>query len=357
MRTALAVTVVVLGTSGTQCVLGQPGGLDLPTDRDNFFHVVAVNFNAPELCGRINPRAEGGGGALAPAGYQITSLQSSCYSTLADAMKDPSLCDKVVAVKTSTLDGSKMDKADCLAGRGSGALVTPDPHTMEPFVALMQSLGYGDRVVVESEYEENPENSATYDAYSQLRDDPAFLSRLQNAPSYQEPRSNSATRSAHPIEFLYQMVAVERGDAALCAKVSPNATFVDSREKPAYLLSACYLHLAFNTREAALCDPLPRAGSSPVINESYDSYEHCRETVAVYSRPTFKSATHYGPSPFPHAADFPSALQAVGYEADYTATLVPKALSSSYWEFVSRLRFQGTDADRAEFVRRVTALQ
>ena len=256
-------------------------------------HVVAVNFNAPELCGRINPRADGGGGAWSPAGYQITSLQSSCYRILADAMHDPSLCDRVVAVSTSTLDGSKMDKADCLAGRGSGAIVTADSNAMEPFVALIQSIGYRDREVVESEYEENPENSATFEAYSQLRDDPAFLLRLQSAPSGR-PHS---------------------------------------------------------------CDPLPRAGSSPLINEIYDSYERCRETVAVYSRPTFTSATHYGPAPFPHAADFPAALQAIGYPADYASTLVPTPPLSSYWEFVSRIRFEGTDADRAEFVRRVIALR
>lgn len=349
----LAVTVVVLGIS---CASPFAAELDVPTDRDNFFHVVAVNFNAPELCGRINPRADGGGGALAPAGYQITSLQSSCYRILADAMKDPSLCDRVVAVKTSTFDGSKMDKADCLAGRGSGAIVTPDPNAMEPFVALMRTVGYGDREVLESEYQENPENSSTFDAYSRLRDDPEFLQRLQSAPSYEEPRSDSDTRTAHPVEFLYQMVAVERGDAAFCAKVSPNATFVYS-DKRALLRSACYLHLAFNTRQAALCDPLPRAGSSPLINEKYDSYEHCREIVAVYSRPTFKSDTHYAPSPFSQAGDFPVALQAVGYPIDYTSTLVPNPPSSSYWEFVSRLRFEGTEADRAEFVRRVIALQ
>jgi len=153
------------------------------------------------------------------------------------------------------------------------------------------------------------------------------------------------------------MVAVERGNAALCAKVSPNATFVASSEKPALLQSTCYLHLAFNTRQVALCDPLPRAGSSPLINEIYDSYERCRETVAVYSRPTFTSATHYGPAPFPHAADFPAALQAIGYPADYASTLVPTPPLSSYWEFVSRIRFEGTDADRAEFVRRVIALR
>ena len=76
----LAVIVVVLGISGTACAQTLSGELDFPTDRDNFFHIIAVNFNAPELCGRINPRADGGGGASAPGGYQITSLQSSCYS-------------------------------------------------------------------------------------------------------------------------------------------------------------------------------------------------------------------------------------------------------------------------------------
>jgi hypothetical protein len=352
MRAALAVIVVVLGISGTGCA-----ELDFPTDRDNFFHVVAVNFKVPELCGRINPRAEGGGGSANPVGYQVTTLQSSCYRSLADAMHDKSLCDHVVAVSTFGLDGSKMDRADCVASGGSGSVVTPDPNQMGPFVALMQRLGYGDRDVVESEYNENPQNSPTYAAYERLRDDPAFLQRLQNAPSYQHPRSDSDTRSAYPIEFLYQMVAVERGDAALCAKVSPNATLVYADQTPALLQSRCYLDLAFNTRQAALCDPLPRAGSSRFINQMYDSYERCREGVAVRSRPTFNSGTHSGPYAFPHAADFAAALHEIGYSAAYTSTLVPKPPLTIYWDFVSRLRFRGTDADRAEFVRRVLALR
>ena len=210
---------------------------------------------------------------------------------------------------------------------------------------------------MESEYDENPRNSSTYTAYERLRDDPAFLQRLQGAPSYQQPRSDSDTRSAYPIEFLYQMVAVERGDAALCAKVSPNATFVYADQKPALLQSRCYLHLAFNTRQAALCGPLPRAGSSRFVNEIYDSYERCREGVAVYSRPGFKSGTHYGPYAFPHAADFQVALQAIGYPASFTSTLVPKPPPDIYWDFVTRLRFRAADADREEFVRRVIALR
>jgi hypothetical protein len=331
--------------------------LDFPSDRDNFFDIVALNFKVPELCGRINPRAEGGGGAFSPIGYQIETLQTRCYRSLVATMHDKSLCDRVVAVRTFTLDGSKLDRADCLANGGLEDVATPDPDRMEPFVALIQNLGYGDRDVVESEYDENPVSSATYAAYERLRDEPVFLQRLLAAPSYQQPRSDSETRSAYPIEFLYQMVAGDRGDAALCAKVSPNATFVFADQQPALLQSRCYLSLAFNTRQARFCDPLPRAGSSRFINEVYDSYERCRETVAAYSRSTAKRDTRGGGYPFPHAADFPAALQAIGYPAAFASTLVPRPPLMIYWEFVSRLRFRASDEDRTEFVRRVIAMR
>jgi hypothetical protein len=42
-----------------------------------------------------------------------------------------------------------------------------------------------------------------------------------------------------------------------------------------------------------------------------------REAVAVHSRPDFKSELHAGPSAFPHAADFVTALQQIGYSTEY----------------------------------------
>ena len=76
----------------------------------------------------------------------------------------------------------------------------------------------------------DPLNSPTCAAYKRLRDDPVLLERLHAAPSYAEPRSRSGIRAANPLEFLFQMVAVDRPDAELCAKVSPNATFADTGE-------------------------------------------------------------------------------------------------------------------------------
>ena len=147
-----------------------------------------------------------------------------------------------------------------------------------------------------------------------------------------------------PVEFMYQMVAVDAPEAALCSKISPNATFAVMGGATALLQSHCYLHIAFNTRDLRLCEPLPAAGSFPHINERYDSREHCRENVAIYSRPDYKGNATYGAARFPRAADFPGILREIGYDAR-TQPRVPEPTADDYWEFVSRLNHRGTAGD------------
>ena len=248
-----------------------------PTDLDNFYYIVAMNLEAPTLCSRINPRANGDVGRSAAAGYQVRTLRSSCYRNLAEMLHNPSLCNQVIPVRTDTLDGSKLNKASCLAEEDFvQTIAVPAPFQMDSFVRLMRRIGYGDQEVAEAEYtDHNPLNSPTCAAYKRLRDDPVLLERLHAAPSYAEPRSRSGIRAANPLEFLFQMVAVDRPDAELCAKVSPNATFADTGGKTAVLQSRCYLSIAFNTRDASLCERLPRTGAFPFVNDLYDSLERC----------------------------------------------------------------------------------
>lgn len=133
---------------------------------------------APQVCDRIDPSAEGSSAAWSPRGYQISSLRSSCYRSVAWDLHDPTLCDQATPAKTAALDGSKMDKAECLAGaRGSGGGEIAVPHAMEPFVRYMRRLGYDDPRVAADRYHENPENNKTYAAYERLRTDPAFIER------------------------------------------------------------------------------------------------------------------------------------------------------------------------------------
>lgn len=370
MRMMLFAVLAVVGLShsGHAAVLGQTARpatpraalvtLLFPTDLDNFYYLVAMTFRVPALCQRINPLADGGGGGWAPQGYQVRTMRSSCYSNLAALLHNPSLCDQVVAVRTRELDGSKSDKADCLAHKDPMDVAVPDPHNMAPFIRQLRALGYGDREVVEAEWAENEENTATYAAYKQLRGDTVFLERLRAAQSYAEPRVEARIRTANALEFLYEMVAVDSREPSLCSRISPNATFADAGGKTALLHSRCYLYLAHNIRnDATLCEPLPRKGTFPYINEIYDSFERCRQAVAVYSRPDFKSELHSGPSAFPKAADFVMVLQQIGYSTEYARTLVAPPKPGAYWDFVSRLWFRGPVSDRDEFVRRVIAMR
>ncbi len=329
-----------------------------PTELENFLYVIALNFKAPEVCGKISPSADGGGGGLSPRGYQISSMRSSCYRSLAWDLHDPKLCDQVIPVRSGPLDGSKMDKAYCLEGvSGNGGGDIAVPSFMEPFVRYMRRLGYDDARVAADRHDENPYNSETQAVYERLLTDPRFIERLRTAPSFFEPRLADKLRPAGAAEFLYQMVAIDTGDAGLCAKVSPNATFTDLSKRMALLRSRCFMSIAYNTKNDTLCAQLPRIGTFLHVNDQYDSLEACEKNVAIYRRPGFNSGgIRYGPSAFPRPSDFPDALRQIGYRQD-ARSRVPAPTPDDYWQFLSRMSRQGSDDDRRELLRKVMALR
>jgi hypothetical protein len=256
--------------------------LRMPSDRDEFFHIVAVNFQEPALCDRIAARADasdGGdwGGYESP--YRIRRLRSVCRDDV------------------------------------KGATITV-PQSEPGFAAQVRAVGYSDADVVQAAWDENPWLTPTYDRYKELLANEVFRSRVRAARSYDEPRDPGRLRPARPVEFLYQMVAIDRPEADLCSKVSPNATFREG-SATALLQVRCHLHIAFNTRDLG--------------------------------------GLRYGPTLFPRAADLPASLSEIGYQEGELVPLAPAA--KEYWEFVVRLKYRGSPADKAEFVRRVEALK
>ena len=337
-----------------------PVELTSPTDEDDFFHIVAFNFKAPQVCARIRPMVLGDVSPNADRGSQIRDMRSWCYDALAAVLRDASLCDRVTPVSMEFLDGSKYDKSACLEGvkaKGTyGSMVSPNPWNLGPLVRFMRQIGYDDRQVANWKYLQNPEGSDTWAAYDELRKQQDFLARVAAAPTYAEPRAAASIRAANPLEFLYQMVAIDSVKPELCAKVSPNATFTDLGGQIALLRSRCFLAFAFNLRQARFCDELPRTGSFPHINTQYDSLEHCKDTVAIYSRPDFKGNPEYGAAAFPHYADFETALQRLGYSEDYARSRVPAPSPELYWDFLFMMSLQGDAAQKSELVRRVLAM-
>jgi len=329
--------------------------LATPSDLEDFFYLVAINFRTGAPCARIRALADGGGGGFSERGYQVRSMRSGCYDDVATILHDAKLCEQVTPVNVSGLDGSLVNKAYCLSHlHGPSVVEVPDPHNMDPFVRFMQKLGYDDRRVAEFRHREAPYNNASYTSYCKLRDNPAFLRQVQAGPGYAEPRATAKIRLARPVEYLYEMVAIDTANASLCAKVSPNATFARPGGQTALLQSECYLDLAFNLKNAVYCASLPRAGTFSFINANYDSRESCVETVAIYNRPGFNSGgAHYGPGQFPGPSDLQSALASTGYASGDAA---PKMAPDDYWEFFSELALRGSPAERAEFVRRAMTL-
>ena len=196
-----------------------------------------------------------------------------------------------------------------------GATITV-PVSDPLFAAQVRAVGYSDADVVQAAWDENPFLTPTYDRYKELLANEVFRSRVRAARSYDEPRDPGRSRPARPVEFLYQMVAIDRPEADLCSKVSPNATFREGGAT-ALLQVRCHLHIAFNTRDLG--------------------------------------GLRYGPTLFPRAADLPASLSEIGYQEGELAPLAPAA--KEYWEFVVRLKYRGSPAAKAEFVRRVEALK
>jgi hypothetical protein len=292
--------------------------LHRPSDRDQFFFLVAVDFEQPALCDRIDGRADGSTGGGWGREFQIRTLRSVCHSQIAER--------------------------------------SPQTPMWRPaFTALVRELGYTDADLAEWVYNSHHYSTLVDDLYRDLLANDEFRSRLRAAASYAEPRDPARLRSATPLEFVYQMVAIDAPEAALCSRISPNATLKDNVGAPRLLQSQCYLHIAFNTRDSGLCEPLPADRSFPHVSTGYDSRKGCESIVAMLRQRDVKNTRTDGPTRLTRAAELRQVLRDIGYPVDRLPQL-PKPTDDDYREFVSDLRFRGPADARAEFLRRVAAL-
>ena len=293
-----------------------------PSERDRFFFLVAVDFEQPALCGRIDGRADGSTGGGWGGDFELSTLRSECRSRLRD--------------------GGPFEV----------------PLWMAAFVTQMRALGYTDADLAEWVYNnQHPRSTLADDLYRDLLADEGFRSRLRASASYAEPRDPARVRSATPLEILYQMVAVDAPEAVLCSRISPNATVKDLAGAPKSLQSRCQAHIAFTTLDSGWCESLPTGRSFPYIDWGYDTREDCEGIVARYRQRDARESRPYQPTRFSRAADLRQVLHDIGYPVEQLPQL-PKPTDEDYWEFVSDLIFGGAPATaaRAEFLRRVAAL-
>jgi len=330
-----------------------------PTALDKFFCYVAHEFKSPALCGRIHPLADGGGSGRPEKGYQIQTMQSECYFALAGELNDATLCDRLRPVRTEDSDGSKFDKTFCRANLRRFVHSVPfDSDNTEAVIGFMRKSGYGDEQVAEHRYQTNYLGSSVHRTYRRLLKDREFLTRVRTAQSYSEPRSPKRIRPALPAEYLYRLVAIDTDNASLCAKISPNATFIARRSRTALLQSECYAELAYSGSDATLCNRLPPMGTFPHTDDPYFSREVCHMTIAtsgqccLSDREICNFAAH-----FPKPTYLEMALRRIGYRNIPASEPLPKPTADDYMRYFYHLVHRATPGERARFVYQVMTLR
>jgi hypothetical protein len=222
---------------------------------------------------------------------------------------------------------------------------------------MMHAAGYEDAQVSDWLYHSSGLNSALHQTYENLRKDPAFVQQVMSGPSYNETFSMRNLRPAKSAEYLYEMMAVDGNDPSLCEKVSPNATHQWNNGTTFPLRSLCYWDIAFNRRDAALCEKLPHRGSSPLVSD-YGSEEGCVDNIAVLLRPGANMAwATSGPTVFPERTQFQDALEQIGYPQSAQAAQTPKPTGSDYQDFFFAVSRSNGNPARSDFVARVSAMK
>ncbi|MCU1270902.1 MAG: hypothetical protein JWN74_2196 [Acidobacteriaceae bacterium] len=324
------------------------------SELDDFFYVVAWTLKEPSICGKISANAIGRPDQRDSTDF--TYMQSDCYRNIAAMLHAPDLCSHVKSASIDRLIGSPSAKLSCR--KQQYTLGTAMPGTEPNLIGTMRSMGLGDEQLAEFLYEERPDNYLD-PVLKILRNDPAFLSRLTAAPNYDEPFRLENRRSAHSLEFLDDIIAIQSDIPSLCKKISPNAQAQDFGGH--FLLrNACFSNVAFNRRDESLCGNLARAGDiqQPNHGDPSRAYEACVKTVAILRDPrTHLQSFRYPGSYFPTWPQFQEAIQQLGYPSTTPWLQLPHPVPEQYANYFLYVAQPQHVTARADFVRRVLAIQ
>jgi len=319
------------------------------SEKDDFLYVVAWTLKEPALCGRIDARAIGRPDQSDSADF--TYMQSDCYRNLAAMIHTPQHCDNVKSASVDRLIGSLVAKFKCRKQRYT--LGSAMPGSGPDFVRAMQSFGFTDEYLTRIHYESRPDNYIL-PILNRLQDDPTFLSRLRSSTTYEEPTAPENKRDAYSLEFLDEIVAIERDLPFLCKKISHNAQARSLNGFSGSLQATCYSHVAFNLRDESLCRKLLNA-SNFLQTQQGDFLEGCMKHVTFLRSPSAQAWGHYGPEDFPSWPQFQEAMQELGYPAATDWLSLPRPTPQEYEYYLWELAAPEHQTARDEFIRRILA--
>jgi hypothetical protein len=322
------------------------------SEMDDFLYVVAWTLKEPSVCRKISATAIGRPDQRDST--DLTYMHSDCYRNIAAMLHSPQLCSQLKSASVDRLIGSPAAKLSCR--KQQYTMGTAMPGTGPDFVGALRALGLGDEQLAQFAYQNRPDGYLL-PILNMLRTDPAFLSRLNASPSYDEPFRLENRRKAHSLEFLDEIIAIQWDIPSLCTKVSPNAQAQDFTGYAFSLRVACFSDIAFNRRDDSLCRELAPAKHFQQPNRG-DSREACMKNVAILRDPrTHLQRFRYTPSYFPTWPQFEEAVQQLGYPATTPWLQLPHPEREQYENYLLYVAEPQHVTARADFVRRVLAIQ
>jgi hypothetical protein len=290
------------------------------------------------------------------------------------------LCSEVKSISTPSLDGSKINQANCVnavrnsSGRGTSA---PGPGLSDDQLGvMMKKLGYTDENLIQAQAGPstvddsfNPVqlDSSLYHLYQSVRMTPGFLIKVENLPSYNEPTS-TVNRAPNYNEFLYKTAGVDLNKPELCGRISPNALVDYPNMASNYdnsLRDECYQSVAVHYLNPAVCDQMTsKAATTPYsvqVNGKYstemlNNVEGCKYEVVNNVAGVKVSSTPPDESYDGGGVDFAKVLGQLGYEVSPTAGNSPNYYGWN--DYLRDLEFTPDFANQKnEFITKVDNFQ
>lgn len=254
---ALAILLFAAFLAAPRSWAGPLPGMRAPNSYEIFYHYVAVNVDAPEICRKISPKAYLTA-AWGGQGTQISLTRSECYYDVATRFARQDLCANVVPISTVFLNGSHYSPGYCrskIAKYGPDVsldLALPDDKVL---VRIFSQMGYDPATVISQHLTPDPLN--LFDVYAQLGKKSDILKRINRLLG--SPRIHDIPVEQR--EMLYDLAGHVTNDIRWCQKIRTDALSPDSRyfknTSHEYFRDTCILQVAYNTKRVSLCAAMP----------------------------------------------------------------------------------------------------
>ena len=326
-----------------------------PNESEGVFAFFAERLGEAALCEKISWAAFqrysvlfGGGGA--------SYARSDCFESVAVRNRDRAVCWNVRPL---------VDMDPFSAGYSALACrrhVTEGGHgyasiAWETEIRAFQTLGYDvDQLHLEGVIEPA---IRPIDVYRSLERKPGIVDRVQAILANPDPSLSSDDKN-----LLAHLGAVVTGDVRWCERIPARDTAVTEQ---APFRDWCYLTLAYNARDARICDRMTPAASEPKvirdkasgmrpdIAEQLSLQANCMR-IGKWVGPY----PHYGPEEPRDAVQIRRLVAALGYEWPRARDWPPYQIAEYYSRFLDALhddpqRDATHQAARAKLIRRIDA--